>query len=50
MCREVWREWKKGKGGVYTAELEVDGGESGRPRVVRRCEGREWGEGKLGVE
>ncbi len=52
MCREVWREWKKGKGGVYTVEIEVDGGESGRPRprVVRRCEGRGWREGKVEVE
>ena len=30
------REWKEGKGEVYTAECR------GRPRVVQRCEGREW--------
>ena len=22
MCRELWREWKEGKGGVYTVERE----------------------------
>ena len=52
MCRELWREWKEGKGGVYTVERErgVDGGESGTPRVLRRCEGREWWEGKVEVK
>ena len=30
------REWKEGKGEVYTVECR------GRPRVVQRCEGREW--------
>ena len=48
--REGRRANMKGKGGVYTVEIEVDGGESGRPRVVRRCEGREWPEEKVEVE
>ncbi len=44
--REGRRAKMKGKGGVYTVEIEVDGGESGRPRVVRRLKGREWRGGK----
>ena len=30
MCRELWREWKEGKGGVYTVEREREGWMEGR--------------------
>ncbi len=32
---------------VYTVEIEVDGGESGRPRVVWSCEGLREGKGRF---